>query len=222
VTGGRGVTGKGVVAVVVVVVLGVLATGTVREIVVGERAIEDCDAAIEKSDPVAAIDAARTAAEALVPGSPYPERGYRRLETIAHDAEMRGDDAVASAAWRAMRTAALATEAVGASSAARLDVANQGLARVGARARVPDAPDVPSDPRPSEEFLLAMLRSDAPPGPGVFVLLAAGAVLFFAGAGRLVWMAGGAGASRLTWRTAGPSLLSAVVGAAAYLLASLH
>jgi hypothetical protein len=59
-------------AAAALVVLAVLGTGTVRELVVGARAVEDCDAALERNDPRAAIVAAREAAEALVPGSPYP------------------------------------------------------------------------------------------------------------------------------------------------------
>jgi hypothetical protein len=208
-------------AAAALVVLAVLGTGTVRELVVGARAVEDCDAALERNDPRAAIVAAREAAEALVPGSPYPERGYRRLETIAHDAEMRGDDPISGAAWRAMRSAALGTQAINASNRSRLEMANQGIARVGSQERVPESPNLPSDVRPSEDVLLAALRADAPPSPAVFVLLAAGAVAFFAGALRLTWMASDPRGS-LTLRAARVPLACAVAGAVAYLLACMR
>ena len=73
----------------------------------GEMAAADDEAG--KGHWPEAIAHARSAAEAVAPWSPWPDRGFRRLESIGHDAAARGDDSTARLAYAAMRTAALET-----------------------------------------------------------------------------------------------------------------
>jgi hypothetical protein len=180
--------GRAAAVVAILVVFGVLATFTVREISMGARAIDDADAALARGDTRGAIAAARAAAEAVVPGSPYPARGYERLEGLARDAEGRGDDATALAAWQAMHAAALATEGPGVRTAAWRTEADEGIARVGSAHT-----GKPEPGRPSAEDLLASLQRSDIPTTGTFALLAAGAAAFFGGLVRLAWLAGKSG-----------------------------
>jgi hypothetical protein len=76
---------------------------------VGADAMRASDALLAQGKPRQAAVLARRAAEAVVPGSPYPARGYARLEALAMAAKLEGkpdDDAFAR---RAMRAAAVAT-----------------------------------------------------------------------------------------------------------------
>ncbi len=208
-------------ATVVFVAGCVLATVTVVEVRAGARAIERSDEALSRADRPAAIAAARDAAQALVPGSPYPTLGYRRLEAIAKDAEIHGDDGDASSAWQAMRAAALSTRAIGVATADWLDEANAGIARIGSRAASggPDVAKRADDVRPSEQALLATLKRDDTPSTLGFALLAAGGAAFFGGLGLLAWRAGH---ERLTWSRARLPAFSAAVGLLAYVVACLR
>ena len=180
-----------VAAVAIAVVFGVLATATARELSTGSRAVAEADAAIVRGDQGAAIAAARAAAEAVVPGSPYPTRGYERLEGLGRDAEARGDDATALAAWQAMRSAAVATHGVGVRTQGWLALANDSIVRVGAGA-------APSSSDPSKPRIAARLRGDAlldslqrseTPASVTFALLAAGSIALFGGVARIAWLA---------------------------------
>ena len=103
-------------ALAALVVVAAVAVLTAREIATGQSEVAAADAAAARSDWGEAIVHARAAAEALVPGSPWPERGWERLEAVGHDAEARGDDATALLAYGAMRAAALTTRAPGSRS----------------------------------------------------------------------------------------------------------
>jgi len=199
----------------------ILATVTIVQVRAGARALERSDDALARADRPGAIAAARDAAQALVPGSPYPTLGYRRIEAIARDAEIHGDDAVASSAWQAMRAAALSTRALTVSTSDWVDEANAGIARVGSRAASggPDVAKRSDDVRPSEQALLAALKRDDTPSTLGFALLALGGSAFFAGLGRLAWRAGH---EPLTWSRARMPALSAVLGLIAYVVACLR
>lgn len=153
------------------VCVAILSAGAVRQLTVGSRAVLDCDAALERDDQRAAIGHARAAAEAVLPGSPYPRRGYERLDRIATQAENRGDDATAMAAWRAMRAAATETRGLGVGSAEWRARADEGVARAAAR----EAPA--PDPAVVSELLG---REDAPSNAMLFALggLFAGALIY--------------------------------------------
>lgn len=194
----------------VLVLGGVLATATVREIGEGSRAIAESDAAIERGDTARAITQARAAAQAVVPGSPYPARGYERLETLARDAEARGDDATANTAWQAMRAAALSTRGLAVKTEGWLALASESLARLSAQKNAATTTDAPRADR-GEAMLEALHRTEPPPTL-TFVLLAAGGAGFLGGVARLAWAAG----DRLSWRVARVPALVALAGAAVY------
>lgn len=158
--------------VIAALVLAVVWTGRVAE---GRRALADAEAAQIRGDAIEAILAARTAATARCPGCAAPDAAFAKLETMAKDAELHGDDVTAFAAWRAIRSAVLATDsgsprraqadAEVARFAHRLDVA----ATVGGAAPVPAA---------AEDKLKATLSADPVPDVAAYGVLAAGAALF--------------------------------------------
>jgi hypothetical protein len=172
------------------VVVAVVAIVTVRELSMGRAEMALCDAAVQKSDWPEAIGHARAAAEALVPGSPWPQQGWTRLEAIGHDAEARGDDETALLAYGAMRAAALATRAPGA--ARRRAQAEEALARVAGASRDPTGPHVTAD------SMLEALRDQAPPAPWLLVALAASAIATLGALGRLAWLGDAAAKARVT------------------------
>ncbi len=202
----------------IVLVAGVLGTATVMQLRAGSRAITDSDAALARADRPAAIAAARAAAEAVVPGSPYPTWGYRRLETIARDAEIHGDDETSTGAWRAMRAAALSTRGVGVMTGGWLAMANDGIARVGARGwSGPDAAKLQSDVRPTEQALLETLKREDTPPTLTFVILAVGAASFFGGVARIL-----GSADATSWRAARRPAVMAAIGLVLYILACVR
>jgi hypothetical protein len=156
-----------------------------REVSMGRREVGAAQAAAARSDWPEAIARARAAAEAFVPGSPWPDRGRLRLEAIGADAEARGDDETALLAYGALRTAALATRtAIGSLSSSDRwrTTAESGLARVAASHSGPVAP-----PRPSADSMLNDLRDEQPPGPWTLSLLAAASVAVIGALARLAW-----------------------------------
>jgi hypothetical protein len=205
------------VVIAIALVATVLAVATIRQLRAGSRANDECDAALSHADRAGAIGAARAAAEAVVPGSPYPTWGYRRLETIARDAEIHGDDETSTAAWRAMRAAAIATRGIGVRTGAWLAMADEGIARVGARGwSGPDAAKLQTDVRPTEQALLEQLKREDTPPTMTFVLLAVGAAAFFGGVARIV------SRSAPTWTSERVSAIVAAAGLAAYVLACVR
>ncbi len=114
-------------------VASVLSVGIARQVTTGARAMRASDEALNVGDARGAIDGARAAAEALLPGSPYPRRGMERLAQVGRDAEARGDDPLAASAWRAMRTAAEETRALGGGNGEWLAEATAALSRLAAR-----------------------------------------------------------------------------------------
>jgi hypothetical protein len=127
-------TGRGLTGLAALIVSAVVAIVTVREISIGREEVAEAEAASARSDWRAAVAHARAAAEAFLPGSPWPSRGALRLQTIGRDAEIRGDDETALLAYGALRTAMLATRAPIATSATDRwrTTAEGGLARVAA------------------------------------------------------------------------------------------
>jgi hypothetical protein len=173
-------------------VVAVVAIVTVREVAMGRAEVSLCDAAVQKSDWPEAIGHARAAAEALAPGSPWPEQGWMRLEAIGHDAEARGDDETALLAYGAMRAGAMATRAPGSGWAKRRAQAEEALARVAAASRDPAGPHVTSD------SMLEALRDKAPPAPWILLALAASAIATLGALGRLAWLGDAAARARVT------------------------
>lgn len=189
-------------SVLALVVVAVVAIVTVREMAIGHSEVSLCDAAVQKSDWPEAIGHARAAAEALVPGSPWPQQGWMRLEAIGHDAEARGDDETALLAYGAMRTAAMATRAPGSGWAKRKAQAEEALARVASAGRDPTEPHVTTD------SMLEVFRDHSPPAPWLLVALAASAIASLGALGRLAWLGDGGANARVTQGVAAISFIA--------------
>jgi hypothetical protein len=194
-------------ALALAVTLGVL---TAREFPIGREALGAAEVAAARSDWPEAVAQARTAAEALAPGSPWPDRGLRRLEAIGHDAEARGDDPTALLAYGAMRTAVLETRAaVGSMGAASRTerwrrTAEDGLGRVAASSK--DAP------RARAASVVASLHDERAPAAWKLTALAASALATLGGLTALALLAFG-GAS---WRAERAARAVALVGFVVY------
>jgi len=155
-----------------------------REVSIGRDEVARSDDAAMAADWPRAIDHALGAAEAWVPGSPWPSRGSQRLAAIGHDAEARGDDETALLAYGALRRAALATRSVGSNGTSWRTAADEGLSRIAA-----GAPDLPARRYARASMLAALQREEAPP-TGALALLMTSAVALTAGLGRLAWIDG--------------------------------
>jgi hypothetical protein len=190
------------IAVVILVAVGIAWAGRVAE---GRRALADADSALERGDTTEAIFAARIAGEARCPGCTAPDEGFARLEKIARDAEARGDDTTAFAAWRATRAALLATAVTSADGDRRLH-ADHEIARFAHRldAAAVAAGALPT-PAAAEDRVRAVLAESDVPGAATFALIGLGGIVFLAAGARFA-------AARATRRMTDLGL--AVVGAA--------
>jgi hypothetical protein len=162
----------------------VFLTAWISRVREGKRALAACDEALVRADRVEAIVFARAAAEARCPTCASAELGYARLYAIAKDAEARGDDAEAVAAWRAVRAAALGSVVID-RAPARRERADVEIARLEHKIDVAAAAagGTPS-PAATEERLRAALAASSVPSSAVFAFLTLGGALFFAGAAR--------------------------------------
>lgn len=181
-------------------VLGILAailvTAWISRVSEGRRALEACDSAVKRGDRVEAIVHARVAAAARCPGCSSSELGFDRLASIAKESERGGDDVTAVAAWRAARAATLAATFADEPRRSRIDAE---VARLEHRVDLAAAAATGGAPTPaaSEERLRLALSETHSPTSAVFLLLAAGGVVFAVFAIRFV-------------RAAKPSLLEAL------------
>jgi hypothetical protein len=172
-------TRRACIALALLVTASVVAVASAREESIARSETAAADAAAASSDWFAAIGHARAAAEAFLPGSPWPERGLRRLEAIGHDAEARGDLETALLAYGAMRTASLATRSLGSKKSDWRARAEGGLARVAAL-----RPEI-TGPRVSAQSMLDALEQSDSPTEATFAALSASAFATLAG---LVWL----------------------------------
>jgi hypothetical protein len=129
-------------ALAAAVLLALVAVATARETALGRSELEAADRAAAATDWLEAIGHARAAAEAVAPGSPWPERACVRLESIGRDAEARGDQTTALLAYGALRSAAIATRVPLLGNSPWRDRADDDLARVAASNRDPSVPHV--------------------------------------------------------------------------------
>jgi hypothetical protein len=157
----------------------VLAVAAARERSIAEREAAAADAAAARSDWLDAVGHARAAAEAMVPGSPWPDEGFRRLDATGHDAEARGDLETALLAYGAMRTASLATRSILPRNDAWRARAEGGLARVAAV-----HPEV-TGPRITPQSMLDALEEAGAPAQAT---LAAWSACAFAALAGLAWL----------------------------------
>jgi hypothetical protein len=154
-------------ALTLAVVVAVAVVGMAREAAIGRAEMEAADRAAASADWIDAIAHARAAAEAVAPGSPWPDRARARLDGIGHDAEARGDETTALLAYGALRAAAVATRGPGSASALWRAQADDGLARVAAASRDPFGPHT------TAEAMRDALHGQEPPSAQL-VLLGAG------------------------------------------------
>jgi hypothetical protein len=199
------------VALVTVATIAVAWTGRAAE---GRRALVEADAALARGDLTDAIFAARIAAEARCPGCTAPDEGFARLEKIASDAEARGDDLTAFAAWRATRAALLATSVTSTSSARRAHADNE-IARFAHRidAAAVAAGATPT-PAAAEDRVRAALNESDLPGGATFALLALGGVVFLVASARFAMSKTGRSTTDLALAAAGA--LTAAAGVALF------
>ena len=169
------------VALVALSVLAIAWAGRARE---GRAAIVDCEGALGRGDGLDAILAARSAAESRCPLCVAPEEGLSRLERMAADAEARGDDATAFAAWRATRAALLATSSFTTTSARRAH-AEVEVARLAHRldAAAVAAGASPTPAAAEDRLRTTLAASDLPTG-AAFALIGVGGVAFLMAASR--------------------------------------
>jgi hypothetical protein len=148
----------------------------VREWSSGAVAIQESDAAVAQGDLRQGIERARRAAEAAVPFSPYPGEGYERLTSIALGAERKGDVDTASFAWRAVRSAAIATRPAWAAHG-RVAEADEGIVRL-ARSSIATSLGVHGG---GETVIRDELAMDETPSPWFSLLVASAALAIVAG-----------------------------------------
>jgi hypothetical protein len=149
----------------------------------GRRALSDANAAIARGDFVEAVLAARSAAEARCPTCTAPDAGFAKLETIARDTELRGDEMTAFSAWRAARAAALSTGRVDQRTRADVEIARLGH-RLDIAATVAGARPTPAA---GEDRMRAALAANDVPSNTTFAVVLAGAALFLYGALRFAF-----------------------------------
>lgn len=199
--------------VVLAVAFAALAAWTARVVVGGERALDASDAALERGDAEAAINAARRSASFYAPGAPHVEHAYRRLSALAGAAEEHHQRETALYAWRSLRQAALDTRWLVVPHAADEAHASSEIARLSALGSHERAePD-----RAIEAAMLGRLRESERPRTGWVVALVVG--LAMASTGFLMASRRIAAAARLDWSAGSKPLTLAAVGVALWLLA---
>ncbi len=170
------------VALAALVLTSVIAVAAFREMALGKAEMAAAEEAVVRSDWPEAVWHARAAAEAFVPGSPWPERAMLRLQTIAHEAAIRGDRNVALLAYGALRTASLATRAPGATDVRWRLLAEDGLAQLAAS---PDAPQALE----SASAMRADLENAGLPSVWTFAALSVSVLTILVGLARLAVVA---------------------------------
>jgi hypothetical protein len=199
----------GVVAAVALVALTTLAIAWSGRASEGRRALAEADAALARGDTADAVFAARIAAEARCPGCAAPGEGFSLLEKIAKDAEARGDDTTAFAAWRATRSALIATAVASASSTRRVHADNE-VARFAHRldAAAVAAGAAPSPAAAEDRLRATMAESEVPGGP-TFAIVGLGGLVFLAAAARFATSKADGGRVELGLAAGGAALAAA-------------
>ncbi|HJL14490.1 MAG TPA: hypothetical protein RMH99_02470 [Sandaracinaceae bacterium LLY-WYZ-13_1] len=114
--------------------VGVLAgVWAVRVVTASHGELRDAERLQAREDLDGAILAYRRAARLYAPGNPYATLALDRLATLAREAEADDQPERALAAWRAVRGAILSTRSVYVPHRARLERAEDAIARLSAR-----------------------------------------------------------------------------------------
>jgi hypothetical protein len=182
----------------------------------GERELRASDAAFDANDLHGAIEHARRAASAYVPGASHVHRGYERLLAVARGAEATGRPELAMLAYQAERAAVLESASLLQPFPERLEEANRNLARLAANQTSAEAERAETAQR-----LFKRAQAEGAGRSGWGALLAGG--LFVSALG-LAWFAAQAlaPAGRVDWRRGRWGLLVFVAGAALWALAALR
>ena len=191
-----------VILAVVIVGLGV---ATARVVLTGRASLAAGDTAAAAGRTSAAIGAWEAAARSYAPLAPHVDDAYARLRALAA-AQHRH----ALPAWRAIRSAALATRHLWNPHATELVAANQAIAELASRDPEGAAAGGP-DAVTRQAFHAQRLARDPRPGTGVIVLVLAGLAALAAGITLLVTRGFNA-AGQLVRRRAGTGAALAVGG----------
>lgn len=116
------------VGAVVAIALAALAAIAIRVVVEGRDALADGDAALTAQRPLDAIAAWERAARWYLPAAPHVDEAYTRLKDLA-----KVEPAVDILAWRAVRSAALASRTLWTPHADDLAEANAAIAQISAK-----------------------------------------------------------------------------------------
>jgi hypothetical protein len=163
-------------------VLGAIALRVIAE---GRAELRAGEAAYAEGDFAASAVHARRAAVAYVPFAAHMGSAYERLRTLAREAEARGDHDAALFAWRAMRSAAIASRWFVAPRGAERREADGAIARLSAATREPSGAPYRSAGAQSVRRLNQILASDEGPSTLGGLLLLGGFACFIAGG---VWI----------------------------------
>jgi hypothetical protein len=158
------------------IVVAVLAALSIRVVVAGRGALADGDDWMLRGKPIEATGAYETAARWYLPLAPHVDEAYAKLRALAGNP----DPAVQLAAWRAIRSAALATTHVSTPHAADLADADAAIARL--EARQPGAASPASTTAAREAWYKDRLERPTRPGRGPAILAAIGVLVWLGGA----------------------------------------
>lgn len=174
--------------------LAIAAALAARVIVSGRAALRAGDAAAEAGDAELAIQHWESAARWYLPLAPHVDEAYARLISLTGSDRRR-----ALSAWRAVRSAALATRSLWTPHADDLATANAAIAEIASRdpdGALAGGPDAAA----RKAFHTERLARDLAPRRSAIVVFALGIAAFLAGIGLLV-------------RPSGPSVVGAAVTA---------
>ncbi|MGN6108287.1 MAG: hypothetical protein ACTHU0_24485 [Kofleriaceae bacterium] len=179
-----------------------------RVVLEGRAALAKGDAALAAKHPAEAIAAWQTAARWYLPGAPHVDEAYGRLVELAEAS--KADRPQALAAWRAVRTAALATRSLWTPHADQLAAANAAIAQLSADD--PEGSLISGDTNAARRtWHAARLARDPRPAAAAIALAIAGIAGWLIGLGWLV-RRGIDDAGRLVRRRAWIGLAIAVAG----------
>jgi hypothetical protein len=162
---------------------GVLLTRAVWQ---GQSALDDGDRAYQAGNDDEAIRWWRRAARWYVPLAPHVSDAYDRLETLAAEAERKGDAATALVAWQGVRGSILATRSFFTPHEERLAPANRRIAAILARMEA-GAPDAGKSDAEREAWHHEQLERDEAPALGWSLLALAGFLIWLGGGALFAW-----------------------------------
>jgi len=139
------------------IVVAALLALSLRIVLEGRSALADGDDAMMRGQTRDAIAAWQSAARWYLPFAPHVGDAYERLTTLATSARDKGDRTTALLAYRAIRSAALATKSLWTPHAGDLDAANEQIAQLSA-----DDPDAAPAGGDTRDARIAFHRAQLP------------------------------------------------------------